>query len=62
MDEKQFFDKARQVAKAIDRGTYMKEADEYKVCSLEEAKEITLSGKNVKKLNQTNKNLPKGKQ
>jgi len=37
MDEKQFFDKARQVAKAIDRGTYMKEADEYKVCSLEEA-------------------------
>jgi hypothetical protein len=37
MDEKQFFDKARQVAKAIDRGTYMKETDEYKVCSLEEA-------------------------
>jgi len=30
MDEKQFFDKARQVAKAIDQ-------DEYKVCSLEEA-------------------------
>ena len=30
MDEKQFFDKARQVAKAIDQG-------EYKVCSLEEA-------------------------
>jgi hypothetical protein len=30
MDEKQFFDKVRQVAKAIDQG-------EYKVCSLEEA-------------------------
>ena len=27
-----------------------------------EWEEITLSGKNVKKLNQTNKNLPKGKQ
>jgi len=33
----EFFNKARKIARDIDRGTYMKETNEYKVCSLEEA-------------------------
>ena len=33
----EFFDKARKIARDIDRGIYMKETDEYKVCSLKEA-------------------------
>jgi hypothetical protein len=36
----EFFNKARKIARDIDRGTYMKETDEYKVCSLEEAEEF----------------------
>ena len=36
----EFFDKARKIARDIDRGTYMKETDEYKVCSLKEAEEF----------------------
>jgi len=43
MDEKKFFDKARQVAKAIDQ-------DEYKVCSLEEA-EAFAKKRGTKKMN-----------
>jgi len=43
----EFFNKARKIARDIDRGTYMKETDEYKVCSLEEAEAFTKKRRKV---------------